>query len=71
MKIKTALITILGFILVPVFSVYSQMVPVETDDVVVEAKITVDLYSTITLNPVTVQINQPSNVQIRILSPNG
>lgn len=71
MKIKTALITILGFILVPVFSVYSQMVPVQTDDVVIEARITVDLYSTLTLNPVTVQINQPSTVQIRILSPNG
>ncbi len=41
------------------------------EDVTVEANITVDFYSTVNVNPITVEIYQPSNVEIRVLSPSG
>ncbi len=71
MKIKTALITILGLILVPVISVYAVELPGGIFPVQINAKINVDFYSTVTLNPSTVEIMQPSTVTIRILSPSG
>ena len=69
MKIKTALITILGFLILPFFSVLAFDLPEQTQSVVISARITIDYYSTITLNPVTVEIYQPSSVTIRILGP--
>ena len=71
MKIKTALITILGFLILPFFSVFAFEFPEQTRNVVVNARITIDYFSTLTLNPVTVEIYQPSTVTIRILGPDG
>ena len=72
MKLKTALLTISVATFLSISSVYSQdMYPVETDMVTVTGQITVDIYSTVNLNPVTVEIYQPSTVTIRILSPLG
>ena len=72
MKLKTALFTILLIAFFSISSVYSQnMYPTETEMVTVTGQITVDIYSTVNLNPVTVEIYQPSTVTIRILTPSG
>ncbi|NLZ24249.1 hypothetical protein GX888_00660 [Candidatus Dojkabacteria bacterium] len=71
MRIKTALITILLLCLIPVSSLFAQEQIVFREGVVVTAAIGTDLYSTITLEPITVEIYQPSTVTIRILSPAG
>lgn len=72
MKLKTALITILISFFFCIFPSYAQtLVPVETDTVTVEGRITVDIYSSVNLNPITVEIYQPSTVTIRILTPSG
>ncbi len=71
MKIKTALITILGFILIPILSVYAVDISGGTFPVEINARINVDFYSTVTLNPSTVEVRQPSTVTIRVLSPTG
>lgn len=67
MKIKTAVFTILICILFPVFNIYAQ----ESFNVNVSGRIEVDLFSTVTLLPVTVEISQPSTVTIRMVSSNG
>lgn len=72
MKLKTALLTILISFFFCTFSSYAQtFVPVDTEMVTVEGRITVDIYSTVNLNPITVEISQPSSVTIRILTPSG
>lgn len=73
MKVKTALITIFFLFFVPIYSLFAQQqhTPDFSDHVVVTGRINVDLYSTITLSPVTVEIYQPSTVTIRILTPSG
>lgn len=76
MKIKTAIFTIFCLFLFSVSNAYAQIeshpvIPEQIDDVVVNALINVDLYSTLDLNPVTVEIFQPSTVTVRILSPSG
>lgn len=74
MRSKTAFFTILYiFFLVVVFlipfnNIYSQE---WSDSVIVTGQVKVDIYSTVDLNPVTVEIRQPSTVTVRILSPNG
>jgi len=73
MMIKTALIklsVLLAFFLfVP--SVYGQMLDPSNDSVTVSAYINVDLYSTVTVSPNTVEIYEPSDVVVRVLSPSG
>lgn len=71
MKIKTALVTILGFLILPFLSVFAFDLPEQTRTVVVNARITIDYFSTLTLNPVTVERYQPSTVTIKILGPDG
>ena len=71
MKIKTALVTILALILLPISLVLAIDLPEQTQVVTVSGRITVDIYSTLALNPVTVEIYQPSTVTIRVLSPQG
>lgn len=67
MKIKAALITILICILFPVYNVFGQ----SSFNVNITGVIDIDYYSTITLDPTTVEIFQPSLVKIRALSSNG
>jgi hypothetical protein len=69
MKIKTAIYTIIAFFLLPLSFVWAIDLPEQTEVVTVTGRITIDIYSTLSLNPVTVEINQPSTVTIRILSP--
>lgn len=73
MMIKTALIKLsvllVFFLFVP--SVYAQTLDPSNDSVTVSAYINVDLYSTVTVSPNTVEIYQPSNVEVRVLSPSG
>jgi hypothetical protein len=74
MKLKTAILKIyILFILLFSFSTLhaQQGPPTYSEGVNVNAIINVDLYSTITLNPTTVEINRPSSVEIRILSSTG
>lgn len=65
MKIKTAIITILVCILLPILNIYAQ------ESVTVSGRIDVDLYSTVSLSPVTVEISQPSVVTIRAVTSDG
>jgi hypothetical protein len=73
MMIKTALIKLsvllAFFLLVP--SVYAQTLDPSNDSVTVSAYINVDLYSTVTVSPNTVEIYETSNVVVRVLSPSG
>lgn len=73
MMIKTALIKLsvllAFFLLVP--SVFAQTLDPSNDSVNVSAYINVDLYSTVTVSPNTVEIYQPSNVEVRVLTPTG
>ena len=73
MMIKTALIKLsvllAFFLLVP--SVFAQTLDPSNDSVNVSAYINVDLYSTVTVSPNTVEIYQPSNVEVRVLTPMG
>ena len=73
MKLKTALLTILIYVFFfSAFSAYAQIyLPEQTQVVTVNGRINVDIYSTVTINPVTVEIYQSSTVTIRILSPSG
>lgn len=73
MKLKTAITNILLFALLlsPLFSVYAQSFESSRDTVTVSGNITIDFYSTVSVNPATVEIYRPSTVNIRILSPNG
>ncbi len=73
MKLKTALITILLFLFLSFgFSVYAQtMHPTQTQIITISGQIDIDIYSTVNLNPVTVEIYQSSTVTIRILTPSG
>jgi hypothetical protein len=72
MKIKTALTSVIVFLAIFLFvpSVYAQLDP-SNDSVTVSAYINVDLYSTVSVSPNTVEIYQPSNVEVRVLSPSG
>ncbi|PKN02659.1 hypothetical protein CVU76_01305 [Candidatus Dojkabacteria bacterium HGW-Dojkabacteria-1] len=69
MRIKTAILQfcllVSLFLFVP--NIYAQL----QEDVVVTANINVDFYSTVNVNPSTVEIFQPSIVEIRVLNPNG
>lgn len=69
MRIKTAFIQFCLFVSLFLFvpNIYAQL----QDDVVVSANINVDFYSTVNVNPSTVEIFQPSIVEIRILNPSG
>lgn len=71
MKLKTALITILALVFLPISLALAIDPPEQIKLVTVSGKITIDIYSTLALNPVTVEIYQPSTVTIRILSPAG
>lgn len=69
MNIKTAtlkvLLLICFFLLVP--NIYAQ----SSNSVVVNANVNIDFYSTVNVNPSTVEIYQPSIVQIKVMSPSG
>lgn len=72
MKLKTALITILISCFFFISSAYSQeMHPTDSETVTVTGQINIDIYSTVNLNPVTVEIYQSSTVTIKIQSPSG
>lgn len=72
MNLKTALLTILFTVFLGIFPIYGQTLhPVDTEIVTVSGQVTIDIYSTVNLNPITVEINQSSTVTIRILSPSG
>lgn len=72
MKFNTALITILVVLFsFPLLVVAQTYIPVQTESVTVTGQVKVDIYSTVTLNPVTVEISQPSTVTVRILSSSG
>jgi len=74
MRLKTAFITILytfflGVVIcLPVNNIFSQE---WSDSVIVTGQVKTDIYSTVELNPVTVEIRQPSTVTVRILTPSG
>lgn len=69
MRIKTAFLQFCLFVSLFLFvpNIYAQF----QEDVVVTANINVDFYSTVNINPSTVEIFQPSIVEIRVLNPNG
>lgn len=69
MRIKTA-ITII-FLFVCFFLLVPNLYAQTTNNVVVDANINTDFYSTVNVNPDTVEIYQPSTVEIRVLSPSG
>lgn len=73
MKIKTAITNFIVFtlLLFLVPSINAQTLDPSNDSVTVNANINVDLYSTVNVNPKTVEIYQPSNVEVRVLSPSG
>ena len=71
MKIKTAIITIFSVILLPITWVVAQSPGEEIDVVTVTGQVTVDIYSTLTLNPITVEIYEPSTVTVTTLTPSG
>ncbi len=73
MKMKAAITKIILFVLLlfPLSFVYGQSYEAGSDTVTINSNITVDLYSTVSVNPSTVEIYRPSTVEIRILSPNG
>ena len=74
MRLKTAFITILYILFLgaiffyPLNTAYSQQ---WSDSVIVTGQVKVDIYSTVELSPVTVEIRQPSTVTVRILTPTG
>ncbi len=71
MKVKTALLKIFllfFFLLSPVFA---QNFYVGEHGIVVQTNINIDFFSTVNISPTTVEIFQPSAVEVRILSPNG
>jgi len=69
MRIKTAFLQFCLFLSLFLFvpNIYAQL----QENVVVRANINVDLFSTVNINPSTVEILQPSIVEIRILNSNG
>jgi hypothetical protein len=71
MRFKTVFIKILSFVLLS-FSFFVVIGNVnaqeQTPPVTVSGRITVDIYSTLNINPVTVEIYQPSTVTVRVLS---
>jgi hypothetical protein len=75
MRLKTALKTMLISVFFLVFFhtfVNAQfMVLGDTHNILVNATINTDLYSQVSLVPPTVEIRQPSNVNITILTPGG
>lgn len=73
MKINTAFTRLLVTLLFFVFpiTVFAQQYQVDEKNVNVNANIQVDLYSTVTLTPESVEIYQPSTVQVRVIAPNG
>jgi hypothetical protein len=71
MKLKIVLIIIFSLLLIPVYSSLAQEPYSSSGSVSVIGAIKIDLFSTINLNPVTVEIYQPSVITIRILSPTG
>ena len=74
MRFKTAFVKILTFFLLS-FSFFVVIGNVnaqrQTLPVTVNGQITADIYSTLNINPVTVEIYQPSTVTVRILSSSG
>ena len=75
MKLKTALITTFVLFFFSFFflniSGAQVFVPMDTDDVIVSANITTDLYTQLSLEPATVEIRQPANVNITALTSSG
>ena len=72
MRLKTAIITILFIVFLSIVPVKAQIyLPKQTQTVTINGQITVDIYSTVNLNPVTVEIYQPSITTVRILNPSG
>lgn len=74
MRFRTAFVKILTFFLLS-FSFFVVIGNVnaqrQTHPVTVNGQITADIYSTLNINPVTVEIYQPSTVTVRILSSSG
>jgi hypothetical protein len=71
MRFKTALLKLFLIFFLSVGAIYAQSYEVGQDTVTINGNITIDFYSTVTVNPSTVEISRPSTVTIRILSPNG
>jgi hypothetical protein len=73
MKIKTALKSFLIFTFLALCFAKGQAFaqPLESKDVVVSASIDVDLFSKLSLVPTTVEVLQPTNVNITALHPDG
>ncbi|MGI6423124.1 MAG: hypothetical protein ACOX0X_00695 [Candidatus Dojkabacteria bacterium] len=73
MKIKTALIILFLFLTTTglVSVSFAQPLDPSNNSVVVSANINVDLYSTVTVTPNTVEIYQPAIVEVRVLSSGG
>ena len=69
MRRKTAITSI--FLLVCFYLLVPNLYAQTTNNVVVDANINTDFYSTVNVNPETVEIYQPSTVEIRVLSPTG
>lgn len=68
--LKYIFLFFLTFFFVP--RVFAQnYIEMSSEGVTVEANINVDFYSTVNANPITVEIGEPSNVEIRVLSPSG
>lgn len=72
MRLKTAIFTIFLLLFFYPLTVNAQIyLPRQTQVVSVAGQVKVDIYSTVELSPVTVEIMQPSTVTVRIISSNG
>ena len=71
MKLKTALLQLFVILCLPISFVYAQSYEVKQESVTVNGNISIDFYSTVTVNPSTVEVFAPARVDIKILSPNG
>ena len=69
MILKTAFIK--SFLFVSFFLLVPNIYAQSTGEVVIDANINTDFYSTVNVNPTTVEIYQPTTVEVRVLSPSG
>ncbi len=67
----TKLLVVLLFLFLPFVVLGQEETPVEEYGVNIGADIRVDLFSTVTLKPESVEIFQPSTVEIRVVNPDG